>query len=60
MISRWIIPLGTLIVDRISPPADPPAYTLLYTVTLVLVLGTASYLAFKKIRNWQTAQMPDA
>ena len=44
----WLIPLGTLVVDRISSPADPPAYQLLYTVTLVLVLGAAAYLELGK------------
>jgi hypothetical protein len=51
IMGMWLVPIAsTFGMTRFYVP-DPPAETLLYTATLILVLGTAVILAVRKIRN---------
>jgi len=44
----WIVDATyRLAVDSIYPPADPPAYQLILTVMLTLVIGTAILVGIK-------------
>jgi len=54
----WIVDATyRLAVDSIYPPADPPAYQLILTVMLTLVIGTAILVGIKKLRNSRRANM---
>jgi hypothetical protein len=46
----WYVPMARVESAQL-PQLDPPAYTLLYTVTLALVLGTTACLALRKINE---------
>jgi hypothetical protein len=54
----WLVPFE-LATKMLLQPSDPPAMTLLYTITFVLVIGTAAYLMLRKLRNRKRVAMPD-